>query len=170
MAIKEGTEGGEEKRKKIMKSWKAFFKFVSGRIFLWAMFEILRGKQFFHLFKNCIHITTGVDTFDTVELLIVIHNWHSVIDIGVQSFSHRFNIIIGTARSRLATFQATFDADLFGTLEEEDKFDIHFILHRSLPAIQIVLISGKAIDQKVTNFMATSLGQWWRMLEHRFLQ
>ena len=52
----------------------------------------------------------------------------------------------------LSSFEDSVDADLLGTVEEEDKLEGDGVAHCRLPAVQVVLVARKAVDQKVFRF------------------
>lgn len=54
--------------------------------------------------------------------------------------------------------------DLFITIEEENALDIHFVVHRLFPTLDVIFIARKSIDEEM--FFAT-LGHGLKVREER---
>lgn len=69
-----------------------------------------------------------------------------------ESFLESFGIVV---RSVLATGQTTLCANVDWSNQVENKVDFDFGAHLTFPAVQIVLIAWKAVDQEARS-VATS--------------
>jgi len=97
--------------------------------------------------EHLVHFLGGVDSFDLVHVREQVDNRHGRIAVGVETLLQRFRVVVATTGS-LSAFQDATAAGVLVTVEEENSLQIGAIAHFFDPAVEVVLVSWKAVDQE----------------------
>ena len=74
---------------------------------------------------------------------------HGCLLVGDEPFLQTLLVIIRPPAARLSSLQTTRRADLLAALEEEDTLQVHLLAHLLVPALEVVLVPGEAVDEEI---------------------
>ena len=74
---------------------------------------------------------------------------HGCLLVSDEPFLQTLLVIVRPATTSLASLQTTRRADLLAALEEEDTLQVHLLAHLLVPALEVVLVPGEAVDEEI---------------------
>ena len=122
--------------------------FIIGRRLPHALSSLLL-KELPHFTEHLVLLAGGVDLPHQVQLPEVVDDGHRRVDVGVEALLERLLVVVGAARPGGAPAQAPLDARLLVAVEEEDEALLDLVAHGGVPALQVVLVAGEAVDEEV---------------------
>ena len=106
-------------------------------------------KELPHFTEHLVLRAGGVNLPHEVQLPEVVNDGHRRVDVGVEALLERLLVVVGAARPGGAPAQAALDARLLVAVEEEDEALLDLVAHGGVPALQVVLVAGEAVDEEV---------------------
>ena len=74
---------------------------------------------------------------------------HGCLLVGHEPFLQTLLVIIRPSTARLSSLQTARRADLLAALEEQNALQVHLLPHLLVPASQVVLVPGEAVDEEI---------------------
>jgi hypothetical protein len=105
-------------------------------------------EDFVYVLEDCVWTFVGINLSNFTEISVVIDDRHSVIHVSIEALLKAVHVVIGSAASSLPSLDAPLDAFVFRALEEQDEQEVHFLGHLSLPPLEVVFVTRKAIDKE----------------------
>jgi hypothetical protein len=105
-------------------------------------------EYFLDVVEHGIWTVIRIDLSDFSHLTIVLNDGHRRIHISIKSLLQTLQVIVGAAAALLTSLKATLHALILRAVEEEHIEEIDLLRHLLLPALQIVFISWKSIDEE----------------------
>ena len=79
----------------------------------------------------------------------MIDDGHGCLLVSDEPFLQTLLVIIRPPTARLTSLQTARRADLLAALEEENALQVHLLPHLLVPASQVVLVPGEAVDEEI---------------------
>jgi hypothetical protein len=113
------------------------------------------NKDCVDVLEDCVRTFVGINLSNFTEVSVVVDDRHRVVHVSIEALLEALHVVVSSTASRLTSLDAPLDAFVFGALEEQDEEEVHLLGHLSLPALQVVLVARKAIDQEfvVSSFL-----------------
>lgn len=101
-----------------------------------------------HVVEDRLGTFIGVDLSDSAEGPVVLDDRHSGIHVRIEALLEAVHVVISSAAAGLTSSDAPLDALVLRALEEQNEQKIDFRRHLLLPALQVVFVTWKAVDEK----------------------
>lgn len=102
-----------------------------------------------HFTEHLVLAAGGVDLPDEVLLPEAVDDGHRRVDVRVEALLERLLVVVGAARAGGAPAQAPLHAGLLVAVEEEHKLLLDLVSHGRVPALEVVLVPGKPVNEEV---------------------
>lgn len=117
-------------------------------IFLKEVLILSFNKRSVDSFEYIVGTFIGIDWFNFTESSVMVDYRHCVVHISVESLFEALHVVVSSAAASLSTLKASPDAFLLRALEKEYKQEAHLLGHLSRPALQVVFVARKSINQE----------------------
>jgi len=129
--------------------WRVKIAHYTQRSGKWAWNLEAAGQEYpLHLAENRIRIRTGVDPFHLAGALEELDDGQRVVVVGGDALLEALHVVVRPPGATLSPSQAPLDAHILGAVEEEHELHVHLLGHLAIPAVQIILIPGEAVDEE----------------------